>query len=194
MGQLLDQAQATVILSAHVTLNGSAFSILAGSNVTVIGNTSACAPLGDPSGTGLCTIDGAGMSQHFVLRPGASLTLVNLALVNGAAQGTDGTQCALNGGSVCALAATVLSASYVSFINCTAPSGVGGAVFSLGSINLLNDTYNSVTAFAGFEAFLCMPSEPSYNNATGACALYFTMMRQDSGHYRRHSFHALSHF
>ena len=179
MGQLLDQAQATVILSAHLTLNGSAFSMLAGSYITVIGNTSACAPLGDPSGTGLCTIDGAGLSQHFILHPGASLTLVDLALINGVARGTDGTQCALNGGSVCALAATLLSVTNVSFMDCSAPSGAGGAIFSLGTLDLSNDTYSSVTAFAGFQAFLCSSVDPSYDNATGACAPSVAITRQD---------------
>jgi len=135
-----------------------------GSNTTIIGNVTACG--------GLCWLDAGYLSQHFVVSAGASLTLINLALINGAARGSSGTDLTLNGGSVNAGAHTTLSLVNVLFANNSALYGTGGAVFSLG--NVVYDaatTFGGLnnTAFAGWELFVCNMSNPFFDNATASC-------------------------
>ena len=181
----LGLSRPTIWILRHLVMgagDGVAMRVPAGSNVTIVGNTSAC--LGganisgtwiagdDPTGTGLCTLDASYLSQHFLVSKGSSLTLINFALVNGAARGADGSDTTFNGGSVNAGAG-----SSVTFINCTfannsALYGTGGAVYTAGDVTYGDDTtfvgLNN-TAFAGFEMFTCNPDNVFFDNTTGLC-------------------------
>jgi len=170
----LQVSQPLINITRHTNLSSvgnNALRVLPGSSVTIIGNTASCAAGGDPSGTGLCTLDAQSMSQHFSVGAQATLTLVNLALINGAALGgVDGSAFAYSGGSITAEADSQLNVVNCTFINNTAMQGFGGAVYTSGNISDATSTFVNSIAFAGFDVFLCSPTDPSFNNATGACS------------------------
>jgi len=142
----------------------SALIVLAQSNITIIGNVTAC--------MGLCTLDAGYLSQHFIVFAEASLTLVNLALINGAARGTSGTDVTLNGGSINAGADATLA-----FINCilannSALYGTGGAVFSRGNVvfdRATTDGFSNNSAAAGLDSFVCNRSNAFFDDTTASC-------------------------
>ena len=170
----LQLSQPAIRISQHTNLSwvgNNALRVLPGSSVTITGNATACALGGDPSGTGLCTLDAQSLSQHFSVGAQATLTLVNLALINGAALGgSDGSAFAYSGGAITAEADSVLSLQNCSFVNNTAPQGFGGSVYTSGNISASTSSFVNSTAFAGFDVFLCSPADPSFSNTTGACS------------------------
>ena len=170
----LQLSQPAILVTQHTNLSwvgNAALRVLPGTNITITGVSSACASGGDPSGTGLCTIDAQSLSQHFSVGAQATLTLVNLALVNGAALGgSDGSAFAYSGGAITAEADSVLNLQNCSFVNNSAMQGFGGAVYTSGNISDATSSFVNSSAFAGFDVFLCSPSDPSFNNATGSCS------------------------
>ena len=167
--QLLALSAPRIVLSSHLLLTGTSLEVLRGAKVTVVGNTSACMASGsDPSGTGLCTLDAARLSQHFRVAADATLRLENVALLRGAARGTSSLN--RDGGSIVAAANSVLLLVNTSIVNSTAALGYGGAVYTAGVVSM--DAASSVSGcseFAGGDVFSCSPANPSFNAATGGC-------------------------
>ena len=167
----LSLSQSVIPIGVHMHLNGTTFAVQPGGNVTIAGNATMCASQGDPSGTGLCTLDARWLSQHFSVGAQASLMLLNLALINGAALPVvGGSASTLNGGSISAGGDSVLTLVNCTFANNIALLGSGAAVFSSGIVSYSNDTvFSNNSAFAGFNVFICSPDDPSFDNTTGVC-------------------------
>lgn len=168
---LLSLGVSRIAINAHLVLAGQPLSLAPGSSVSLIGNA-ACASGGDPSGTGLCSISAQYLSQHFLVGTGANLTITNLALINARASLFSSNPLYQNGGSISALAGTQVTLLGCAFINCSAPFGYGGAVYSRESVSYSsNTTFVNTTEFAGGHVLLCTANEPTYDAASGSCAV-----------------------
>jgi len=115
-----------ILLASNITLGGAPLSFPAGSNMSLSG---AC--------NGTCVINAAHLSRHIMLGSAATLQLSGLQLTGGRAGiPSAGDTLADHGGSVTALALSLLVLQNVAFADCSAPGGYGAAVFSLGTVSV----------------------------------------------------------
>lgn len=158
-----------ITVGAYTLLASNPLYILPAANVTIV-----CAPGGAviagsllfppapsalPVSGGRCVLDAGGLSQHFVVGRGANLALINVTLVNGLAGtargfGPSAPTWPQNGGCIVAFGGTVLSLSGTTFINCSAPIGLGAALYSFGTVEGNVMAVNS-RSLAGDAAYVC---------------------------------------
>ncbi len=142
------------------------------SPVTIVSNTYVIAADTEVDGGGLITLDGEDARQHFLVQPGARLTLRRITLVRGnffnggsiANQGTtilanvsfDGNSASGNGGAVYNAPGGTLIVNSTTFSKNKVPLGVGygGAVASLGNITVIGSTFERNEARYGGGVFV----------------------------------------
>jgi hypothetical protein len=153
MRALADPAVGTILINAHIALNGTALiaalGAAGGTRTLVIEGTNACARLSGV--TPLCSLSAGGQSRVFIVSEGLSLSLSNLLLRDGMAPPGGFGGCVLADCAACAL-----ELNDVRVTGCAAPNAGGGGVAFMGggalrAVNLEADG-NSAAVGAGLFA------------------------------------------
>ena len=120
----------TIRIVSDLMTDGSPIIIGPGRTLTMVG---ACGA-GGQANSGACTLDAAGVGNHFVVSMGSKLVLQSLRLVNGRCTIDNGLGRG-NGGAIAAAGGSNVTLLSCALVNNTA-AGSGGAVYSLGVVKM----------------------------------------------------------
>jgi hypothetical protein len=135
--EALDTTAGTIELMSAQLLTGAPLMVPPNTVLTISGNLAACG--------GRCVVDADTLSQVLLVGADATVTLVNLELVNGAAAADNGNTAAANGGAIQGAAGSNITLQNVVVASSSAAND-GGCVWTAGQLNVVGTLIQACTA------------------------------------------------